>query len=101
MNQKDFLFLYQQIQTLVAKGEEQEAKAFLIEHLNDFPPELREKIIFAFFYEALEEASEEEKSLEEFRTQTISVLNEIREAKKEAQQKLDQINLKERLTKGN
>lgn len=45
--------LYNTFYSLVEKGDEPGIRAFLIDHINDFPEEIKEKIVFAFFTEAV------------------------------------------------
>lgn len=50
MNQEE---LYNSFIALIESGDEDAAKKFLIDHLNDFPEETRKEIAFAFFVEAV------------------------------------------------
>jgi hypothetical protein len=45
--------LFTQLEALIQGGDEPKARAFLVDHLAEFPEEAREKIMFAFFTEAL------------------------------------------------
>ncbi len=51
MNQEE---LYKAFVELVEKGDEEGARAFLVDHLSDFPEEMRKEIAFAFFVDAVE-----------------------------------------------
>ncbi|PIR83767.1 hypothetical protein COU18_03795 [Candidatus Kaiserbacteria bacterium CG10_big_fil_rev_8_21_14_0_10_51_14] len=48
----DLQDLTKQFDTLVQAGDEKAARAFLVENLQEFPQDMREKIILAFFAEA-------------------------------------------------
>ncbi len=45
--------LYNSFIELVEKGDEEAARQFLVDHLNDFPEEMRKNIAFAFFVDAV------------------------------------------------
>ena len=50
MNQEE---LYNSFIALVEKGDEDAARMFLVDHLNEFPEEMRKEIAFAFFVDAV------------------------------------------------
>lgn len=53
--------LYNQFLDVVEKGTEEEAKKFLVDHFRDFPEHLQKEIVFAFFEEGLQKASDGER----------------------------------------
>lgn len=54
MNQEE---LYNSFIALVEEGDEDKARAFLVDHLNEFPEETRKEIAFAFFVDAVKKES--------------------------------------------
>ena len=50
MNQEQ---LYNSFIAFVEQGDEEGARAFLVDHLNEFPEETRKEIAFAFFVDAV------------------------------------------------
>lgn len=48
-----FSKLYDEFLRLSEAGDEQAVRTFLTDHITEFPEEVREKIVFAFFEEAL------------------------------------------------
>lgn len=60
---KDYLSLYEEFRkTALEKGEEQ-AKKYLIAHLDEFPEHIKEEIIFQLFSMNLRETNENNKAL--------------------------------------
>ena len=49
--------LYNGLQAILERGSEEEARAFIDAHANEFPEEVQQKIALALFEEALEESS--------------------------------------------
>lgn len=81
--------LYNTFLEFVEKGDEKGARAFLIEHLNDFPQEVKEKIAFGFFEEAvlndsagLKEMSELQQTGKDALEEMAQSANALEEAKK-------------------
>jgi len=68
--------LYNSFMALVEKEDEAAAKQFLIDHLNDFPEEVRKEIAFTFFTDAVKKeaaiADEQKAGLE-----TMKDLDEV------------------------
>ncbi|HVY36020.1 MAG TPA: hypothetical protein VG982_01970 [Candidatus Paceibacterota bacterium] len=50
--------LYNQFKAFVDAGDEKGARAFLAEHINEFPEDIRDNIAFAFFEEAVQNDTE-------------------------------------------
>lgn len=44
--------LYKQVNALVEKGNDAEVRAFVVEHINEFPDDVRSQIAMFFFEEA-------------------------------------------------
>ena len=65
--------LYNKLLTFLDTNDEQGAKDFLIEHLNDFPEEMRDKIVFYFFSEAVEK----EMAIEQIKKEGLDLLKKI------------------------
>lgn len=57
---KPFLDLYNEFRRLAQEGNEEKVRRFLMDHLKEFPENIQEDIIFAFFEEGLERSAEEE-----------------------------------------
>lgn len=80
----------EKLEELIMIGDEQEARAFLIAHINDIPSEIRKKFIFALFMEAVENGAE----VNDLQALAIEKgMAELKQAKKETQSIDDKIKL--------
>jgi len=72
--------LYNKLMELVDAGDEQAAKDFLIEHIKEFPEDVRNKIIFEFFEDAVDQQIENSTNKAEIQKQGLEALKEIGKA---------------------
>ena len=81
--------LYTQLLDYAEKNDEQGAKDFLLEHLNDFPQEEKENIIFFFFSETVEK----ELLIDKIKSEGLDLFKKIdkEERNLEDQQKIEDI----------
>lgn len=73
---------YEKLIEVVNVGDEEKAKDYLTEHLNEFPEEIQNKIIFSFFEEAVASQAEEEEALNKFKKEGLESLNTLQKLKK-------------------
>lgn len=81
MNQR-----YDEFLDIVKNGTEEEATNFLKAHLNEFPEELQEKILFAYFEDEVNRQSDEFHALEEVKRTGLEVLKKLESIKKEMEE---------------
>ena len=78
------------LEELVMIGDEKSARSFLAEHINEFPPDVKKKFVFALFMEAVEN----ETKVNELQAQAIDQgLKELKEARKDTQNIDDKLRL--------
>jgi hypothetical protein len=67
--------LYSTFLKLIESGDEQAGKDFLIEHLDEFPDEVRKSIILAFFEDALIRQDRTSQAFVDFEKQGLEAVN--------------------------
>jgi len=87
MINKNFTELYDKFREVVMSGNEQEARNFLVSHLKEFPQEVQDGIILAFFKEGLEKAVEETNLLKDFQTKILEEAKEIEQIRGDVKDK--------------
>lgn len=50
--------IIQQLQNIISVGDEKAVRQFIVEHIKEFPVQIRNKFIFAFFREAVARETE-------------------------------------------
>ena len=93
-----FTDLYNEFLTYVNKGDEAGARKFLIDNLQKFPEEVRDKITFAFFEEALMKETEGMQEIAEMQKQGLEAMSQIDKAKKVFEDQIKIKNLKAKLS---
>lgn len=76
---KDLLDSFMQV---VDKGDERAAKDFIIDHLNDFPIETQQKIVSAFFFDALEKEATEIERKAALQKEVLAAFDTVEKAEK-------------------
>lgn len=72
----------------VEKGDEQGARDFLVENIAKFPDDIRDKLVFIFFEEALMQDVNAVKQLAEAEQESVKAVNQIEKAQKILEEKL-------------
>ena len=78
-----FATLSEEFLHLADMGDEAAARKFLTDHIMEFPEEVREKIVFAFFEEALAEKATAERAVAAVQQEGIAALRSIIASEKE------------------
>jgi hypothetical protein len=94
-----FLDLYNEFLVYADKGDEQGARAFLIDNLQKFPEEIQDQLTFAFFEEALMDETKDIKEIAEIQKQGLDTINQIEKAKRILEDNIKIKNLRSNLTK--
>ena len=74
--------LYDDLNKLVEAGDEKAVRSFLIEHINDFPEEIKKKIVFEFFDEAVSKEVESGEHKATLQKEGMDTLKDIDKAEK-------------------
>lgn len=94
-----FSDLYNEFLVYVDKDDEAGARKFLIDNLQKFPEEVQDKLIFAFFEEALLDETKGMKDIAEVQKQGLDAMSQIDKAKKILEDKKKIEDLRSSLTK--
>jgi hypothetical protein len=98
VEEKNFKKLYKEFREVLQEGDEQKAKDFLISHLKEFPKEVQDKIILAFFIEEIGKTIEDGKLLSDFQTKTLEEIERIELIEQELKDKLKLIEIQEKIS---
>lgn len=85
--------LYKEFVALVEKGDEEAARQFLIDHLNDFPEAMRKDIAFAFFTDAVKKDA----AIAEIQKQGLELMKQADEEEKVVSDAIQVALLKEQM----
>ena len=94
----EFLNLYNEFLAYADKGDESGARKFLVDNLTKFPQEVQDKLIFAFFEEALMDETKGMKEIAEIQKQGLAAMSQIDKAKKILEDKIKEKDLRDKLT---
>ncbi|MEN9561141.1 MAG: hypothetical protein RIQ56_414 [Candidatus Parcubacteria bacterium] len=94
-----FTDLYAEIAKFVEAGDEAGARAFIVEHIQEFPEEAREAIVFEFFKEALGTQTDAVATVQNFKSEGKKIWEVLNEADAELENQAKIIELKEQLQK--
>ena len=88
-----FTELYDKLNVLIEAGDETAVRAFLIEHIKEFPEDLQKKIAFEFFSNALDKKVESATRNAQIQQEGLDAIGEIEkvESKLKDQQKLAEL----------
>lgn len=89
--------IYDEFLKIVQTGTEEEAKAFLVTHIKEFPPEEQQAIILAFVQDAAEEKREGAAAVAEFQKEGIDLFQGLDRTKKELERQGAMLDIKENL----
>ena len=72
-----------QLRTLVENGTEEEVRAFIAQHLSEFPEDFQKEITVALFREALQEEIRERDAIIEIKQKVVEVIDAIEARERE------------------
>ena len=93
----EFLNLYNEFLAYADKGDESGARKFLVDNLTKFPQEVQDKLIFAFFEEALMDETKGMKEIAEIQKQGLAAMSQIDKAKRILEDKIKEKDLRDKL----
>lgn len=95
--ENNFFSLYQQFKDVAAAGNEEDARKFLIDHLNEFPEDVKNGITLALFEDALNEASAQESAEANLKQESIDVMNALEQSMRILDDKLKVLDMQEKI----
>jgi len=93
-----FTDLYNEFLSYVNKNDETGARQFLIDNLDKFPEDVKNKIIFVFFEEALIKEAEGAEKIAEMQKEGLEAMSQIEKAKKVLEDQKKAEDLRNKLT---
>jgi hypothetical protein len=87
--------LMKEFSEVVARGNEEDARKFLVDNLKKFPEDVQEKIVGAFFEEALSKKAEGLHTVADFQKEGLDAINDLEQGKRQLQDKQKLLDLKE------
>ncbi|MDP3779249.1 MAG: hypothetical protein Q8R30_04375 [bacterium] len=76
---QDFSALYAQFKDILDAGTEDQADKFLIDHMNEFPEDMRQEVTMALFERGLVETGENQRAIDEIREDGMRAIDDIQE----------------------
>ena len=89
--------LYEEFLRLAEAGDENAARAFLTDRYKDFPEEMQEKVMFAFFSEAVTKRAAEIEGVTKIQQEGMEMLTKLIAEKKKLEDQLRIDDLKKTL----
>lgn len=78
-------------------GTEEQAEQFVKQHINEFPPEVRDETTLAFFEEGIRELAEERAGGADLQEDILNDVHDITSSKRILEDKLKVLDLEEKL----
>lgn len=87
--------LYTEFFEVADRGDEQEAKDFLLRNLKRFPQDVQDAIITAFFEDALKKSADDSRVVAEFQKDGLQAAGDLERLKDELRKKAKLLEIKE------
>ncbi len=87
--------LMKEFSEVVARGNEEDARKFLVDNLKQFPQEVQGKIIGAFFEEALSKKADGLHAVADFQKEGLAAVSNLEQGKRQLDDKQKLLDLKE------
>jgi hypothetical protein len=98
MSNDKFENLIEQLKKVMQSGSEKETRQFLVDHMAEFPDEVRRKLTFLFFQEGLAQAaSGEDKRAFDFQKSGLEAIQTVKKDTDELERKSKIVEVKESL----
>ncbi len=92
--------LMKEFSEVVARGNEEDARKFLVDNLKKFPQDVQDKIIGAFFEEALSRKASGLNAVADFQKDGLSAVNNLEQGKRQLEDKQKLLDLKKSIKLG-
>lgn len=93
----NFIKLYDEFRELTEKGDETNARQFLIDHFAEFPEDVQGDIVVAFFEEAITDTSKETEALDKIREDTLEEVKAMEKLKRVLEDRLKVLELESKI----
>ena len=87
--------LMEEFSEVIARGNEDAARKFLVDNLKKFPQDVQDKIIGAFFEEALSKRTDGLHAVADFQKEGLEAVNDLEQGKRQLEDKQKLLDLKE------
>ena len=95
--ENNFISLYNGFKEIVNKENEEAARQFLTDHINEFPEDVKNGIILTLFEDAVNEAANKELAVLEFKREGIEIMTALEQAIRILDDKLKVLELEGKL----
>ncbi len=69
--------LYNDLQQVIAGGNEEAIKKFVMDHITEFPEDVQGKLMLGFFEEGLNKANDDKKLVNDFQNDCLKTIREL------------------------
>jgi hypothetical protein len=86
--------LMKEFSEVAARGNEEDARKFLIDNLKKFPQDVQDKIVSGFFEEALTKKASGLHAVADFQKKGLGMISDLEQGKKKLEEKAKLLDLK-------
>ncbi len=69
--------LYNDLQQVIAAGNETEIKKFVMDHITELPEDVQGKLLLGFFQEGIEKANNDKQLVSDFQNDCVKIIREL------------------------
>ena len=95
--ENNFVTLYHSFKDIVGTGTEDQARQFLLDHINEFPEDVKNGLVLTLFEDALNEAASQESAMIELKQESIRTMTALEQAIRILDDKLKVLDLQEKI----
>ncbi|MEK7074729.1 MAG: hypothetical protein AAB968_03105, partial [Patescibacteria group bacterium] len=96
--ENNFVTLYHSFKDIVGTGTEDQARQFLLDHINEFPEDVKNGLVLTLFEDALNEAVSQESAMIELKQEGIRTMTALEQAIRILDDKLKVLDLQEKIS---
>lgn len=95
--ENNFISLYHEFKQIVQTGTEEQARQFLLDHINEFPEDVKNGLVLTLFEDAVNEAAAQESAMLELKKEGIEEMTALEQAIRILDDKLKVLDLQEKI----
>jgi hypothetical protein len=95
--ENNFLSLYNQFKEVMDKGTEEQAQQFLVDHLKEFPEDVKNEIVFSLFESGVNEMAAQDSAMLTFKKEGLELASDLEKALRILDDKLKVLDLQEKI----
>ena len=95
--ENNFLSLYHQFKEVMDKGTEEQAEQFLVEHLKEFPEDVKNEIVLSLFENGMNEVIAQDSAMLAFKKEGVETMTGLEQAIRILDDKLKVLELQEKI----